>query len=113
MCIRDSPEAYRRLSRPSSPIIAKASTMCSYSLDPITLMSLAKHLVIFKECLSGLSPDALCRIQNYLKTRIQTKFDIHFDAIKIMLLTTGKGTVHTKPLRMCAFPNQLKVSNAD
>jgi len=30
-----------------------------------------------------------------------------------MLLTTGKGTVHTKPLRMYAFPNQLKVSNAD
>ena len=29
--------AYRRLSRPSSPIIAKASTTCSYSLDPITL----------------------------------------------------------------------------
>ena len=32
------PEAYRRLSRLSSPIIAKASTTCSYSLDPITLM---------------------------------------------------------------------------
>jgi hypothetical protein len=31
------PEAYRRLSRPSSPVIAKASTICSYSLDPITL----------------------------------------------------------------------------
>ena len=36
------PEAYRRLSRPSSPIIAKASATCSYSLDPITLMSLSK-----------------------------------------------------------------------
>ena len=36
------PEAYRRLSRPSSPIIAKASTTCSYSLDPITLTSLAR-----------------------------------------------------------------------
>jgi hypothetical protein len=30
-------EAYRRLSRLSSPIIAKASSTCSYSLDPITL----------------------------------------------------------------------------
>jgi hypothetical protein len=39
------PEAYRRLSRLSSPIIAKASTMCSYSLDPITLISQS----IFKE----------------------------------------------------------------
>ncbi len=30
------PEAFRRLTRPSSPIIAKASTRCTYSLDPIT-----------------------------------------------------------------------------
>jgi hypothetical protein len=29
--------AFRRLSRPSSPVIAKASTICTYSLDPITL----------------------------------------------------------------------------
>jgi hypothetical protein len=34
------PEAYRRLSRPSSPVIAKASTTCTYSLDPITLAPL-------------------------------------------------------------------------
>jgi hypothetical protein len=31
------PEAFRRLSRLSSPVIAKASTTCTYSLDPITL----------------------------------------------------------------------------
>jgi hypothetical protein len=31
------PGAYRRLRRPSSPVIAKASTTCTYSLDPITL----------------------------------------------------------------------------
>ena len=31
------PEAYRRLSRPSSPVIAKASTTCTLSLDPITV----------------------------------------------------------------------------
>jgi hypothetical protein len=29
--------AYRRLLRPSSPVIAKASTTCTYSLDPIGL----------------------------------------------------------------------------
>lgn len=29
------PEAYRRLLRPSSPPIAKASTVCAYSLDHI------------------------------------------------------------------------------
>ena len=58
------PEAYRRLSRPSSPIIAKASTTCSYSLDPITLMfwriTPKKHKIITRN-MSGLSPDALCR----------------------------------------------------
>jgi hypothetical protein len=31
------PAAFRRLPRPSSPVIAKASTTCTYSLDPITL----------------------------------------------------------------------------
>ena len=31
------PEAFRRLTRPSSPVAAKASTMCAWSLDPITL----------------------------------------------------------------------------
>src|SRR5574340_1102307 len=31
------PETFRRLPRPSSPVIAKASTTCTYSLDPITL----------------------------------------------------------------------------
>ena len=31
------PVAFRTLQRPSSPVIAKASTTCTYSLDPITL----------------------------------------------------------------------------
>ena len=31
------PEAYRRLTRLSSPVVAKASTTCTYSLDPIIL----------------------------------------------------------------------------
>ena len=38
------PAAYRRLSRPSSPVIAKASTSCTYSLDPITLPPVARSL---------------------------------------------------------------------
>src|SRR5574343_105046 len=33
------PPAFRRLARPSSPVIAKASTTCTSSLDPITLHS--------------------------------------------------------------------------
>ena len=44
------PEAYRRLSRPSSPIIAKASTTCSYSLDPITLTFLHRNQSQSRNC---------------------------------------------------------------
>src|SRR6266571_8664096 len=40
--VRSLPAAYRKLLRPSSPVIAKASTMCTYSLVPITLAPLAK-----------------------------------------------------------------------
>ena len=39
------PEAFRRLPRPSSPVIAKASTTCTYSLDPIILRPLARLMV--------------------------------------------------------------------
>ena len=56
------PEAYRRLSRPSSPIIAKASTICSYSLDPITLTSFARIQSIFKECFDR---SFTCRVMPY------------------------------------------------
>ena len=41
------PGAFRRLPRPSSPVIAKASTTCTYSLDPITLRALRFRLFIF------------------------------------------------------------------
>ena len=72
------PEAYRRLSRPSSPIIAKASTTCSYSLDPITLTSCQfvqtnKTKITSRECLSGLTPDALCRFNLYLLTKLNIR----------------------------------------
>ena len=36
------PAAFRRLPRPSSPVIAKASTTCTYSLDSIILRPLSK-----------------------------------------------------------------------
>src|ERR1700761_250214 len=46
------PEAYRRLSRPSSPSIAKASTICAYSLDHITPsdLGLRKQNKLVLEC---------------------------------------------------------------
>ena len=51
-CVCSLPAAYRKLQRPSSPVIAKASTMCTYSLVPITLTSaLAKN----KDAIKNLS----------------------------------------------------------
>jgi hypothetical protein len=37
MLVCQLPAAFRRLPRPSSPVIAKASTTCTFSLDPITV----------------------------------------------------------------------------
>ena len=37
------PDAFRRLSRPSSPLTAKASTVCAYSLDHITPSCLERY----------------------------------------------------------------------
>ena len=40
------PEAFRRLPRPSSPVVAKASTACTYSLDHITSKCLSIEIII-------------------------------------------------------------------
>ena len=47
------PEAFRRLPRPSSPVIAKASTTCTYSLDPITLRTSDIKTGNIKKAISG------------------------------------------------------------
>lgn len=45
------PGAFRRLPRPSSPVIAKASTTCTCSLDPITSLSHRQSLQVeFSRC---------------------------------------------------------------
>ena len=44
------PEAYRRLRRPSSPDIAKASTVCAYSLDHITPKSRDHMIFLLCQC---------------------------------------------------------------
>ena len=50
------PGAFRRLARPSSPDIAKASTTCTYSLDPITLRSLSRSATLQATHLCNFSP---------------------------------------------------------
>ena len=58
------PEAYRRLSRLSSPIIAKASTICSYSLDPITLIS--------RRYFQGM----ICQVYHLTRYAVFSQFDL-------------------------------------
>lgn len=61
------PVAYRRLSRLSSPVIAKASTICTYSLDPITLsprLATRRYKQVFVLDLTGLVLNQLDTIKN-------------------------------------------------
>ena len=55
------PKAFRRLPRPSSPLIAKASTMCAYSLDHITRNTLSYMsfcYISFFTCITQSSHDS-------------------------------------------------------
>ncbi len=85
------PAAYRKLLRPSSPVIAKASTTCTYSLDPITLPTAPR-----KQGNQTESSQRLCRntlssrelevfVVYAITTRIQikkTEYDIFFRIVK-------------------------------
>jgi hypothetical protein len=53
--------------------------------------------------MSGLSPNALCRI--FQLSVFELKLKVSFDAIKKSYYVTG-GTVCTKPLRMYSFRQQ-------
>ena len=96
------PEAYRRLSRPSSPVIAKASTICSYSLDPITLTSLhreAQNLSRNRE-VSHLARYAVLQLN-----RFDSKLKFILDAIKNLSLAARSA----RNLYECA----VSANNAD
>ena len=77
------PEAYRRLSRPSSLIIAKASTTCSYSLDPITLTSLTRVLGSSRNC-------EVSHLARYAVLQTNRSVEVHLTQSKIHV---ARGTV--------------------
>ena len=69
------PVAFRRLSRLSSPVIAKASTICTYSLDPITLspQPRGQGVIVFRILLpSYLSNLAIRLAQRFVSNLRQT-----------------------------------------
>ena len=101
------PEAYRRLSRPSSPIIAKASTTCSYSLDPITLTSLIETASLFQGMFDWSFTNRVMPYPSFHlnNSNSNVKSDIHFDAIKNLSLAARSAL----NLYECA----VSASNAD
>jgi hypothetical protein len=62
------PEAYRRLPRPSSPSVAKASTMCAYSLDHITPSDLESYIKLNQLVLECDTQLASFRLKSDIKT---------------------------------------------
>ena len=66
------PETLRRLPRPSSPVIAKASTTCTCSLDPITLnprkVSSKQSYKALSALVSAFDP-FVCRMRRYNQTQ--------------------------------------------
>ena len=87
------PAAYRRLQRPSSPVIAKASTMCTYSLVPITLTSVRLEQRRYKEF-----EFSVCRIQR----RFAFYFENSLNTLMIDTITT-----HQFPLMRSSQTHQL------
>ena len=80
------------------------------------------YIVIFKECLIGLSPIALCRKWRHHSYKLSPTSTIRLTYFRIsnkvwysfwrnqkLLPTTTQGTVCTKPLRMCSFLTQPKL----
>ena len=56
------PEAYRRLLRPSSPLTAKASTVCAYSLDHTVQANKILMRLLFFIVVLSISPDRCVKI---------------------------------------------------
>ena len=84
------PAAYRKLLRPSSPVIAKASTTCTYSLDPITLHTNPRKQIgrRIKQALPQFSVhiqenrDMLCMQSQPVSKSKKTEYDIFFQIVK-------------------------------
>ena len=98
------PEAYRRLSRPSSPIIAKASTTCSYSLDPITLTPLSRHKI----------NQGICQVSHLTRYAVLQFLleDLNFKQSLIFILTQSNMSLAAR-YALNLYECALSASNAD
>ena len=89
------PVAFRRLTRLSSPVIAKASTTCTYSLDPITLSPQPSSQGVIS--VSHLHP-------YFHRTDLRIRLSQRFVAVLRRLISNQLDTIKTH----LAFPLPLK-----
>lgn len=90
------PVAFRRLPRPSSPVIAKASTTCTCSLDPITSLSHRQSLQVeFSRC-------AVFQLESNNEVRIILRY---IDTITTRIASTSIST--TLPLSKLLASSRL------
>src|SRR5687768_17341580 len=66
------PDTFRRLPRPSSPLTAKASTVCAYSLDHITPSRLGVNVVANTTTTTSFNKD----VSRHLALASTTRLDI-------------------------------------
>jgi hypothetical protein len=107
------PVAYRRLQRPSSPVVAKASTTCTCSLDPITLNTLNE--VCRK---SGYRSAWYCKTRNAIITQtnlvLRRPDSLHFFRIvKEQPKTKPTAQRFTLGARFCAIHTRAGTGGAN
>ena len=104
MLVCELPVAFRTLRRPSSPVIAKASTTCTSSLDPITLSpgspgTLRRQATATRAC-SGTTAGSQAVPENAITTHVPLRLlgAEHFTSPKLLKIQTASTR---KPISKC------------
>ena len=97
------PEAFRRLPRPSSPLTAKASTVCAYSLDHITPNRRSsrqpKHYMTMLTPIPALLRKSLVTLSRYQRSRASRLYSVRFQIVKERLIASSNDS-QTNPIRL-------------
>ena len=86
------PEAYRRLLRPSSPLTAKASTVCAYSLDHTVQANKILMRLLFFIVVLSISPDRCVKIHIGLEK-------IQYSIVIFLKSSDKKSVINTSAYR--------------
>ena len=102
MLVCELPVAFRTLQRPSSPVIAKASTTCTSSLDPITLSPDSRQALLSQATRACFNPAAGSQAgsKNAITTHVPLRSlgAEHFTSAKLLKIQTASAK---KPISKC------------